>query len=139
MSTVLESGELLTEIRIPEVAPRTGSAFQEVSRRHGDFALAAVAGTVTLRSDGTIEKAVLVFSGSKPQLGKIGTLGGMKPDRSLLMEVANSAAAELETESDIHASAEYRKEAAKVLARRVLEEAAARALIAANSDLQPSP
>lgn len=132
MSTVLEPGELLIEICVPRTAPRTGSAFQEVSRRHGDFALAAVAGTVTLRSDGTIDKAVLVFSGSKPQLArKIGILGGMKPDRSLFMEVVNTAAAELDTESDIHASAEYRREIAKVLARRVLEQAAARAIAGA--------
>ena len=128
MSTVLEPAELLIEARVPKTAPRTGSDFQEVSRRHGDFALAAVAGTVTLRSDGTIDKANLVFSGSKPQLwNNAEMLIGMKPGRSLFAEVANAAAGQLETESDIHASADYRKEVSKVLARRVLEQAATRA------------
>jgi aerobic carbon-monoxide dehydrogenase medium subunit len=128
MSTVLEPAELLIEARVPKTAPRTGSDFQEVSRRHGDFALAAVAGTVTLRSDGTIDKANLVFSGSKPQLwNNAEMLIGMKPGRSLFAEAANAAAGQLETESDIHASADYRKEVSKVLARRVLEQAATRA------------
>jgi carbon-monoxide dehydrogenase medium subunit len=42
MTTVLEPGELLVEIRVPRSEPRTGWGFQEVSRRHGDFALKAV-------------------------------------------------------------------------------------------------
>jgi len=128
MSTLLEPGELLIEIRVPKTAPRTGSAFQEVSRRHGDFALVAVAGTISLRPDGTIDKANLVFTGSKPHLSsKTEMLTGMKPNAAIFNDVANAAAAELDPESDIHASAEYRKEVSKVLARRVLEEASARA------------
>jgi aerobic carbon-monoxide dehydrogenase medium subunit len=136
MSTVLEPGELLIEIRVPKTAPRTGSAFQEISRRHGDFALAAVAGTVTLRADGTIDRVNLVFSGSKPQLAvNTEKLIGTKPDRSFFEAVANTATAELDCESDIHASAAYRKEVARVLARRVLEEAAGRAICPDNSRL----
>lgn len=128
MSTLLEPAELLIEIRVPKTSPRTGSAFQEVSRRHGDFALAAVAATISLRPDGTIDKANLVFTGSKPHLSsKTEMLSGMKPDAAIFNDVANAAAAELDTEADIHASAEYRKEVSKVLARRVLEQAAARA------------
>lgn len=129
MSTLLEPAELLIEIRVPKTAPRTGSAFQEVSRRHGDFALAAVAATISLRPDGTIDKANLVFTGSKPHLSaKTEMLSGMKPDAAIFNDVASAAAAELDTEADIHASAEYRKEVSKVLARRVLEEASARAM-----------
>jgi CO/xanthine dehydrogenase FAD-binding subunit len=55
---------------------------------------------------------------------------GQRPESALFREAANLAAADLEPDSDIHASAEYRKEVAKVLARRVLEQAAARALVA---------
>jgi CO/xanthine dehydrogenase FAD-binding subunit len=99
-----------------------------VSRRHGDFALAAVAATISLRPDGTIDKANLVFTGSKPHLSpKTEMLSGVKPDAAIFNDVASAAAAELDTEADIHASAEYRKEVSKVLARRVLEEAAAQA------------
>ncbi len=128
MSTALTPGELLTEVRVPKPAARTGSAFQEISRRHGDFALAAVAGTITLRPDGTIDRATLVFSGSKPQpASNTDKLIGGTPSRWLFQQIASDAAAELESEGDIHASADYRKEVARVLARRVLQEAAARA------------
>jgi carbon-monoxide dehydrogenase medium subunit len=128
MTTSLEPGELLVEIRVPQAAPRTGSAFQEVSRRHGDFALVGVAGTVALRTDGTIDKINLVFTGSKPfPWSKAENLIGRRADLARLNETACAAAAELDTESDIHASAEYRREVSKVLARRVLEAAVGRA------------
>ena len=52
MTTVLEADELLTEVRIPALPSRTGYAFQEVARRHGDYALAGVCALVTL-GDGT--------------------------------------------------------------------------------------
>jgi carbon-monoxide dehydrogenase medium subunit len=88
-----------------------------------------VATLVTVNTNGTIERARLVFTGSTPHRSKIAEeqLVGQKSDPKLFRKVANRAAAELETESDIHASAEYRKEVAGVLARRVLEQAATRA------------
>jgi CO/xanthine dehydrogenase FAD-binding subunit len=128
MTTVLQPGELLVEIRVPQGLPRTGSAFEEVSRRHGDFALAAAAAIVTLKADGTIEKASLVFAGAKPMpWSKAATLLGQRPDPPRFRQAAHAAAAELDCESDIHASGEYRRQASQALARRVLEKAAARA------------
>jgi CO/xanthine dehydrogenase FAD-binding subunit len=129
MTTVLEPGELLVEIRVPQSASRTGSAFREVSRRHGDFALAAVAAVLVLKSDGSIDKIRLVFTGAKPHLStKTEASRGQKPNATLFSDVANAAAAELDTESDIHATAEYRREVSQALARRVLEAAAAKAV-----------
>ena len=128
MTTVLEPGELLIEVRVPQAASRTGWAFQEVSRRHGDFALAAAAGVMALTNDGRIDKLILVFAGAKPHLSiNTDALRGQKPNPNLMSEVANTAAAELDPESDIHASAEYRREVSRALARRVLEAAAVRA------------
>lgn len=129
MTTSLKTTELLIEIRLPPVLPRTGWSFQEISRRHGDFALMGVAGLLTLRSDGTIEGAQLVLGGVTPhRAANIGQqLTGHRPDTALFHDAATTAAAELEPESDIHASAAYRKEVAKVLARRALEQAADRA------------
>jgi len=128
MTTALKPGELLVEIRVPQWPSETKWAFQEISRRYGDFALMGVAGLLTVTADGTIDRARLVFTGATPHSSKIAEerLVGQKPDPKLFREVATTAAAELETESDIHASAEYRKEVAAVLARRVLEQAAAR-------------
>jgi CO/xanthine dehydrogenase FAD-binding subunit len=128
MTTLLQPGELLVEIRVPPAAARTGSAFEEVSRRHGDFALAGVAAVVALRADGTIDRASLVFAGAKPVLwSQAETLIGHRPDGARFNQAAHAAGTELDCESDIHASAEYRREVSKALARRVLEKAAARA------------
>jgi CO/xanthine dehydrogenase FAD-binding subunit len=132
MTTTLQPGELLVEIRVPQVPLHTGWSFQEVSRRHGDFALMGTAGLLTLRSDGIIERARLVFFGATPhRASKIEQqLVGQRPESALFRDAANLAAADLEPDSDIHATAQYRKEVARVLARRVLEQAAARALVA---------
>jgi carbon-monoxide dehydrogenase medium subunit len=129
MTTSLKTAELLVEIRVPQLPPHTGWSFQEISRRHGDFALMGVAGLLTLRADGTIERARLVFCGATPQRASIiePQLAGKRAESALFHDAANLAAADLQPDSDIHASAEYRKQVAKVLARRVLEQAADRA------------
>ena len=49
-STALEPEELLTDIRVPGLPPSTGSAFVEIARRAGDFALVGVAALVTLNN-----------------------------------------------------------------------------------------
>ena len=60
-STALAVDELLVEIEIPSPPARTGWSFQEVSRRHGDFALAGVAAGVTLSDDGNCVGAVIAL------------------------------------------------------------------------------
>lgn len=131
MTTVLKPAELLVEIRVPQTVPGTGWSFQEVSRRHGDFALMGVAGLIALKGDGKIDRAKLVFTGVIPVVARAAeTLIGQKPDSPRFTEVASAAAGELDPESDIHASVEYRREVGKALARRALEEAAMRAALA---------
>jgi CO/xanthine dehydrogenase FAD-binding subunit len=127
MTTVLDPGELLVEVRVPGTRSRTGWGFEEVSRRHGDFALAAAAGVVGLDRRGNIDEIRLAFTGAKPQLSnKTDVLKSQKPDPKIFADIAADAAAELDTESDIHASAEYRRQVSQVLARRVLAQAVAR-------------
>ena len=58
-STAVQPGELLTEIRIPPPPKRSGFAFQEISRRHGDFALVGVAAVVQLDEKDTAPRRVL--------------------------------------------------------------------------------
>lgn len=129
MTTALIPGELLVETRVPKWPAETGWAFQEISRRYGDFALMGVAALLTVTVKRTIDRARLVFTGATPHLSKIAEaqLVGQQLDAKLFRDAATAAAAELETDSDIHASAEYRKAVASVLARRVLEQAARRA------------
>jgi CO/xanthine dehydrogenase FAD-binding subunit len=128
MTTLLQPGELLVEVRVPSSKPRTGWDFQEVSRRYGDFALAAVAGLVALKNDGSIDKVTLVFAGAKPHLfTQADAFRGQRPSAALFSDLASASAAELESETDIHASAVYRRQVSQALARRVLQRAAARA------------
>ena len=120
---------LLVEIRVPAVSPNTGWSFQEVSRRHGDFALAAVGALVSLDSSGAIAMARLTFAGPTPLRAENAEnlMLGQRPAEPLFREAARVATKDLPQDSDIHASADYRRHASAVLARRALAEAAARA------------
>jgi CO/xanthine dehydrogenase FAD-binding subunit len=129
MTTALNSEELLVEAKVPRLPVGTGYSFQEVSRRHGDFALAGVAVLLALDADTKISYARLAFTGPTPILGAKAEaiLLGQKPSETLFQEAAQRATEGLEQDSDIHASAEYRRHVCGVLARRACAEAAARA------------
>ena len=63
LTTAKAPDELLTEVALPPTPPRTGACFLEVARRHGDFALVAVAAVATLDASGTCTRARLAFAG----------------------------------------------------------------------------
>jgi len=130
-TTALEPDELLVEIELPAMPPRTGWAFREVARRHGDYALVGVAALVTLDEAGTCEEARLVFLsvGDGPVVAEQAAevLRGQTPTAEAIRAAAETAAsADIDPVSDIHASAEFRRHLAKVLARRALEQAVER-------------
>jgi carbon-monoxide dehydrogenase medium subunit len=132
-STALEPTELLTEIVVPSMPAYTGYAFQEVSRRHGDYALAGVACTLTLDGNGICAGARIVFLGLGAQpidaRGAAKQIIGVKPEADAIRAATEAVDAEIEPGADIHASAGYRRHLAKVLTRRALENAAKRALV----------
>ena len=129
MTTTLQSDELLTEISIPAPPANSGWSYQEVSRRHGDFALAGAASLVALDANGAIQHARLTLTGATPIRAHEAEefLLGERPSETLFRDAAQRAAENLEQDSDIHASAEYRRAACTVLARRAFMQAAARA------------
>jgi aerobic carbon-monoxide dehydrogenase medium subunit len=118
--------ELLTEVRFPAAAPGTGTSFQEVARRHGDFAMVGLATSVTL-NDGAISDARLAFAGVSDvparATGAEDLLVGQTPSAELFDEAARRAAGDIDPPSDLHGSAEYRKKVAAALVRRGLREA----------------
>jgi CO/xanthine dehydrogenase FAD-binding subunit len=131
-TTTLGPGELLTEVGIPAAAKRTGVAFQEVSRRHGDFALAGVAAAVRVDDAGRCADAriALLSVGERPMLAANAakTLAGQVPSADAIRAAADALATrDVDPPSDIHASARYRRHLASVLTRRALERAFARA------------
>jgi CO/xanthine dehydrogenase FAD-binding subunit len=131
LTTAAAPDELLVEVRLPGAAARTGCAFQEVSRRHGDFALVGVAATVSLDEGGACTAASVALAGVGPKPLRVDhaarLLVGEKPDDRLLAEVGRRVSETLTPDADLHASAEYRKQVGGVLVRRALAEALARA------------
>jgi CO/xanthine dehydrogenase FAD-binding subunit len=131
-TTVLEPDELLVEIALPAMPPRSGWSFLEITRRHHDFCIAGVAVLVMLDEKGRCEQARLVFlsAGDGPVIARQAAemLVGQAPTPELIRAAAEKAAAdEIDPGSDIHASAEYRRHLSKVLARRTLTQAFERA------------
>ncbi|HEY7519118.1 MAG TPA: xanthine dehydrogenase family protein subunit M [Methylomirabilota bacterium] len=131
LSTATAPDELLVEARVPVSPPRTGTAFMEVSRRHGDFALVGVAATVTVDGGGVCTGCAIAVTGVGPTpvvAGEAaGALVGVKPTADVLAEVGRRVSSALAPDSDLHASADYRKHLAGVLTRRALARAAERA------------
>lgn len=129
-TTALAPDEILTSVRIPPAAPRTGWAFDEVSRRHGDFALVAAAAMVRL-DGGVIAEARLAFAGVAGTPVRAAAaearLVGERPDDKLFEAAAADAAAGLDPPDDLHATSRYRCHVAALLTRRLLARAAERA------------
>lgn len=126
----LEPDELVTSIAIDALAPGTGWAFEEFARRHGDFALACVATTMR-RHDGAAAgvRFGMMGVGETPlRLAAVEALvEGREVTPRLLDEVAELLADTLEPNTDLHASADYRRHLSAALARRALGEAWRRA------------
>ncbi|MCP3983098.1 MAG: xanthine dehydrogenase family protein subunit M [bacterium] len=132
LMTAMEPVEVLTEVRVPVLAPGTGWSFMEVARRHGDFALGGATATVRLDASGSFSEVRIVLfgvSGSAVRLGGVEErLVGQRPGDALFREAGAAASESLEEPlSDVHASAEYRRNLAGVLTIRALGEAVTRA------------
>jgi CO/xanthine dehydrogenase FAD-binding subunit len=131
LSTALEPDEMLKEIRLPFQAPGMGWAFLEISRRHGDFALTAIAACVELDEAGDCRSARLFLAGVNDVPFRYPlaeeALVGTRITQSDIDSASQILITRLRPQSDLHASADYRKQAARVLAARALKKASARA------------
>jgi carbon-monoxide dehydrogenase medium subunit len=128
--TAVEDDEMLVEIRVP-LRDNTGSAYEKVNRRVGDWPVAAAGASVTV-TDGVISHAgiALVAVGSdvaSPAAEAV--LLGREPNEALFEEAAAAAAAACTPVTDQRGSAEYKRHAAGVLAARAMARAAQRATL----------
>ena len=132
MITAIAPEQCLKEIRFPvwRSAQRGavhGCAFEEVSVRHGDFALVSACAQLELDADGRCLRLELGIGGAAPvplALPEIGAqLAGSRLDEAAIAAAADAAAGLTDPEGDLHASADYRKHLARVLAARVLHAA----------------
>jgi carbon-monoxide dehydrogenase medium subunit len=131
-TTALAQDEILVEIALPSLPPRTGWSIQEIARRHGDYAIVGVAATVTLDEQGRCAQSQLallsVGEGPVQAQQAIKLLQGETPTPALLAAAAETAAqTDIDPNGDIHASAAFRRHLAKVLTRKALTEAFERA------------
>ena len=113
-TTALSQDEILTEIRIPAPAAKSGGAYVKLERKVGDFATAAAAAQVTLGNGGEIERVGIGLTAVGPTPIKAteaeGFLQGKNPD--------------VDT---IAGSVEYKREMSRVLTGRALAKALERA------------
>ncbi|MGH3305426.1 MAG: FAD binding domain-containing protein [Streptosporangiaceae bacterium] len=127
LTTARRSDELLVEVRFPTTGPGTGISFQEVTRRHGDFAIVGLAASLAL-SDGAISDARLAFAGISDVPVRAAEaedfLVGELPSTELFDEAARRATADIDPPADLHGSSDYRKKVAAALVRRGLRAAA---------------
>jgi len=133
-TTALALDELLVGIDIPAPPARSGSAFVEVARRHGDFALVGVAAMVSLDASGAFSEARLAYVNAGPgpfrSARAEAVLRGQRPDAELFRAAAEAAHGDARPASDVHASADYRRQLVRVLTERALARASERAAAA---------
>ena len=118
-TTALAPDEMLVEVEVPHLAPRTGTSFLEVARRRGDYALVGVAAVVALDSAGKVSAArvALCNAGDTPILVIVN-------DIDAAPEQVRRA---IDPPANVHATAAFRRHLAGVLTKRALETAVARA------------
>jgi aerobic carbon-monoxide dehydrogenase medium subunit len=131
-TTLLEPDEVLVEVTFPPLPPRTGWAFLEVSRRHGDYAQVGVAALLTLDQAGRCAAARLVYLSVGPgpveARGAAGLLVGEAPSPAAFRAAAEHAAStEISPSDDVHATAAFKRHLTRVLTARALDRALARA------------
>lgn len=128
-TTALQPDEVVVRVVFPALPGATGTAFQELSRRRGDFALVGVGAAVTLSSENQVVEVRIACSGVGPTPVRCRETEAALRGSSLLEldEAASLIAGEVDPPDDLHAPGEYRRHVATVLARRVLRSASGRA------------
>jgi CO/xanthine dehydrogenase FAD-binding subunit len=129
LTTSLEPEEILTEVRLPAMPAGAGYAFEEFARRHGDFALVGIAALVVTEGR-RVARARLATAGASPIPVRLRAAEQILERDGLSDETIAAAAARagelVEPDSDIHASADYRRHLTGVLTGRALKRARAR-------------
>jgi aerobic carbon-monoxide dehydrogenase medium subunit len=130
MSPAIEPDELVAAVEFPRWPVGHGYAFVERARRHGDFALAAVACLLTVDGSGRVARIALGVAGVGPIAVRLTNaeidLLGTSADAPAIARAAQRCA-ELEALSDFHGSAGYRRSVATALVRKTVAIAYERA------------
>lgn len=131
LESSLAEDELAVGAVFPLVPPGTGTAMVEVARRHGDYAMCGVVAAVALDDQGAVRqvRASYLSAGEGPApLDLSGAVAGQPVEVADWAAVGELARESVPTESDIHASAQYRSQLVAVLTERCVRTAAGRAV-----------
>ncbi|MCI0438238.1 MAG: xanthine dehydrogenase family protein subunit M [Chloroflexi bacterium] len=130
-TTALKPDEILSEIVIPGLPARTGTAYAKFANKASHYAVVGVAAAVTLASNGTCQEARIGITGAGSRATRASraeaALKGKRLDDAAIRSAAESAGAGIEFNEDVHASAEYRAHLTTVFAERAIKQAASRA------------
>jgi carbon-monoxide dehydrogenase medium subunit len=131
LTTSLAEGEMITAVKVPALAPRTGWSFREFTRRHGDYALAGICALVTLDDAGRCATASLAACGIASTAVRLDAaeaeLAGAALDDAAIARAAKAARGAVTAADDSQASTAYRRHLVDTLTRRTLAEAKRRA------------
>jgi len=132
LEVALEPDEMLTEIQVPTPPPHTGTAYEKLMVMKGDMGIVGAAVSITLSpGNGVCKDARIALSNCastplRAQKAERRLIGKVIND-ALLAEAGEVASTEADPLSDVHGSAEYRREMVKVLVRRAAVKALERA------------
>ena len=130
LETAVGEDELLTGVEVPAMPPGSGWSFQEISRRHGDFALAGVAAQITLDGDRVTDARLAACGVGPGPIRLVGTeeiIEKQGISKQAIDQAAGMAASEVAPESDLHATADYRRKLLGVMTVRAVTQAVGRA------------
>jgi carbon-monoxide dehydrogenase medium subunit len=131
LESALRPGDLVTSVRFPRPAPGSGSAFVELARRHGDYALCGIGATVTRGDDGTLASAAVGAISIHPTplvVDCSAAVAGRPPDDGDALAAAGEVVdAASEPSADLHATIGYRRQLIRVLTGRAIAAAAVHA------------
>jgi carbon-monoxide dehydrogenase medium subunit len=127
-TNALAEDEMVTEVRIPVPAGRSGGSYHKLERKVGDYATVAVAAHLELDGDGAISRAGLALTAVNPVNTKVTEaeqlLVGQRPSLDLFTAAGDAAARAAEPRSDVRGTAEWKRNVVAVFTRRALTDAA---------------
>ena len=132
LTSALEAGEILLQVRVPLPGTRSGSAYEKLPHPASRFAIVGAAAAVTLDGKGAVQRARVALTGLGPKVARAGrveqALQGNSPSPTSLKAAAARAAEGLELRADSIGSADYKAHLAALYTERALRRAVARAI-----------
>ena len=132
LTTTVERGEILVQIRVPLPTGRYGGAYEKLPHPASRFAIVGVAAEVFLDAGGKVSSSRIALTGLAPKVTRAGhveqALAGKNPDAAAIKAAASKAAQGIELRADLTGSADYKANLAAVYTERAVKRAVARAL-----------